>query len=180
CSRTPPRADAKRKRADAPSFCHRRTSLRHAQMPRRLSPLPRSRLQQGARRMEPDGALLQLYPRAQYPRLRGLRCVHGQGASIAPTRLWSSHRRPPVRAREIFGTHHALVHTPSTPTAFAGLIAAFLPSLVGQINSDLQKSCQAPKSKIFRFTILKIRIITSPIPAHKRGVSRSSRCVGPE
>src|SRR5205809_5712246 len=50
----------------------------------------------------------------------------------------------------------------------------------GQITSDCQKSCQAPESKIFRFTILEIRIITSPIPAHTRGVSRSSRCVGPE
>src|SRR2546421_2959171 len=36
----------------------------------------------------------------------------------------------------------------------------------------------SPESKIFRFTIRKSRIITSAIPAHKRGVSRSSRCVG--
>ena len=39
--------------------------------------------------------------------------------------------------------------------------------------------CQAPKSKIFRFTVLEIRIINLAIPAHTRGVSRSSRCVGP-
>jgi transposase len=71
---------------DAPSFRHRRTSLRNAQMPRRLSPLPRSRLRQGARRMEPDGALLQFYPCAQYPRLRGLRGLHGKGIPIAHTR----------------------------------------------------------------------------------------------
>src|SRR5664279_2908753 len=78
CSRTSPGADGRRKRADAPSFRHRRTSLRHAQMPRRLSPLSGTRLRQGARRMEPDGALLQLYPCAQYPRLRGLRRLHGK------------------------------------------------------------------------------------------------------
>ena len=34
------------------------------------------------------------------------------------------------------------------------------------------------KSKIFRFTLLEIRIISFAIPAHTRGVSRSSRCVG--
>src|SRR2546421_9727942 len=36
----------------------------------------------------------------------------------------------------------------------------------------------SPESKIFRFTIRKSRIITPAIPAHKRGVSRSSRYVG--
>jgi transposase len=64
CSRTSPGAYGKRRRVDASSFRHRRTSVRHAQMPCRLSALPGSRLQQGSRRMEPDGALLQLHPRA--------------------------------------------------------------------------------------------------------------------
>ena len=50
--------DAGGRRADAPPLRPRRTSLRHAQMPRRLSPLPGARLRQGARRVEPDGALL--------------------------------------------------------------------------------------------------------------------------
>ncbi len=45
------------RRADAPPRRPRRASLRHAQMPRRLSPLPAARLRQGARRMEPDGAV---------------------------------------------------------------------------------------------------------------------------
>ena len=45
---------------DAPPRRLGGASLRHAQMPRRLSPLPCARLQQGARRVEPDGALLQL------------------------------------------------------------------------------------------------------------------------
>src|SRR5207253_5083631 len=45
-------------------------------------------------------------------------------------------------------------------------------------NSDFTKSCQAPDAKIFCFTILEIRIISFVIPAHPRGVSRSSRCVG--
>src|SRR5437870_11013475 len=39
----------------------------------------------------------------------------------------------------------------------------------GQITSDCQKSCQAPKSKIFRFTILEIRIITPPVPGPQEG-----------
>ena len=35
---------------------------------------------------EPDGAVLQLYPRAQYPRLRGLRGSYGKAVPIARTR----------------------------------------------------------------------------------------------
>ena len=60
-------------RTDVSPLRHRRASLRNAQMPRRLSALPRPRLRQGTRRMEPDGALLQLHPRAQHSRLRPLR-----------------------------------------------------------------------------------------------------------
>src|SRR2546427_2711112 len=40
---------------------------------------------------------------------------------------------------------------------------------VGQINSDYQNSCQAPKSKIFRFTILEIGIITPPVSRPQEG-----------
>src|SRR2546430_5175763 len=40
---------------------------------------------------------------------------------------------------------------------------------VGRITSDLPKSCQAPKSKIFCFTILEIRTITSPVPRPQEG-----------
>src|SRR5204863_7148851 len=99
----------------------------------------------------------------------------GQGPSIAPTRLWSSHGRPPVRAREIFGTHHALVHTPSTPTAFAGLIAAFLPGLVGQITGiapSSQKYSKSPRGEIRRglfhwyFPIGRRPHVTTPHPPH--------------
>ena len=86
CSRTSSRADARRGRTDAPPFRHCRASLRHNQMPRRLPTFPGPRLQQGSRRMEPDGALLQLYPRAQYPRLRALRCLHGNSPCNAVTR----------------------------------------------------------------------------------------------
>ena len=55
-----------------------------------------------------------------------------QGASVAPRRLWSNHGPPPDRPAEVFGAHHALVRTPSIPTAFARLIAEFLPSLDGK------------------------------------------------
>src|SRR5688572_20232708 len=48
----------------------------------------------------------------------------------------------------------------------------------GKSVSDFTKSCQALKSKIFRFTIRQIRIITSPVPCRSRGVSRSSLYVG--
>src|SRR5258706_5637741 len=46
--------------------------------------------------MEPDGALLQLYPRAQYPRLRGLRCLHGKGIPIALTRPYGRFKLHPA------------------------------------------------------------------------------------
>src|SRR5258706_13791523 len=49
------------------------------------------------------------------------------GASGAAT------TRLQIAPAEVFGAHHALVRTPSIPTAFARLIAEFLPSLVGQI-----------------------------------------------
>src|SRR5262245_42629503 len=51
-------------------------------MPGGLPPLPRPRLRQGARRMEPDGALLQLLPRAEHPRHRQLHDLSGQSPSI--------------------------------------------------------------------------------------------------
>src|SRR5437667_12721204 len=40
---------------------------------------------------------------------------------------------------------------------------------VGQITSDFQNQCQAPKSKIFCFTILEIRIITAPVSRPQEG-----------
>ena len=49
---------------------------------------------------------------------------------------------------------------------------------VGQITSDFRKSCQAPKQKYFAEHFWKSRIISFAIPAHPRGVSRSSRNVG--
>src|ERR1700694_2789330 len=58
-------------------------------MPCRIPPLPGSWLQQGSRRMEPDGALLQLHPRAQHPRLRALCCLHGRGILSSPIRSCS-------------------------------------------------------------------------------------------
>jgi len=80
CSRSPPSKDGRRRRRqiDAPPLCHRRTSLRDAQMPCRLSALPCPRLRQGSWRMELDGALLQLHARAQHSRLRTVRRVHGR------------------------------------------------------------------------------------------------------
>jgi len=43
---------------------------------------------------------------------------------------------------------------------------------VGQITSDLRKSCQALQAKIFRFTILQIRIIDFAVSSPRRGVGR--------
>ena len=86
CSRASSPKDGKRRRrrTDAAPLRHRRAPLRDAQMPRRLSALPRPRLRQGSWRMEPDGALLQLHPRAQYSRLRPLRRAHGRKGRSSP------------------------------------------------------------------------------------------------
>src|SRR5258705_13951392 len=48
----------------------------------------------------------------------------------------------------------------------------------GQITSDFQKSCQAPKLKIFRFAPDPNQMHIQAIPSHKRGASRSSRTLG--
>src|SRR6267142_524466 len=85
-----------------------KASRRHHQMPRRLSPLPRSRLRQGARRMEPDGALLQLYPRAQYPRLQGLRGLHGKAIPSALTRSQGRFKPHPARSGDFLDKYPAL------------------------------------------------------------------------
>ena len=82
CSRpASPKNGKRRRRIDAPPLRHCRAPLRDAQMPRRLSALPRPRLRQGAWRMESDGALLQLHPLAQHSRLRPLNSVPGRKAA---------------------------------------------------------------------------------------------------
>src|SRR5258708_32494201 len=77
-------------------------------MPRRLSPLPRSRLRQGARRMEPDGALLQLHPRAQHPRLRGLRGLHGKAIPVALTRPYGRFKLHPAPSGNVLDKYAGL------------------------------------------------------------------------
>jgi hypothetical protein len=69
-ARAASRAHAGGRSADAPPLRPGGASLRDAQVPRRLPPLPGARLRQGARRVEPDGALLQPRPRAQHRRPR--------------------------------------------------------------------------------------------------------------
>jgi transposase len=100
-SRTSSGPDAGRRRPDASSLGSCRAPLRHHQMPRWLSPLPRSRPQQSARRMEPDGALLQLHPRAQHPRLRTLLGLPRQGFPIALTRHSSRLKLHPLASGTI-------------------------------------------------------------------------------
>src|SRR5882757_4646486 len=151
CSRPPPRADAKRKRPDAPSFRHRRTSLRHAQMPRRLSPLPRSRLRQGARRMEPDGALLQLYPRAQYPRLRGLRGLHGKAIPVALTRPYGRFKLHPAPSGNVLDKYAGLASDQTLRSQPRRVINTTCPVSTGKSLPHLSPSnCRALARKIYR------------------------------
>ena len=91
---------------DAPPFQHCRAPLWDPQTPRRIPPFPGSRLLQGSRRMEPDGALLQLHPRAQHPRFRALRRLHGsKGARTLRTRSSSRPACCSARSGGLLGTH---------------------------------------------------------------------------
>src|SRR5438132_5792828 len=71
-------------------------------MPGRLPPLSRARLQQGAWRMEPDGALLQLLARARHHRDRSpdrLFCRMGWSIAVfASSQPHCSRRRSPANA----------------------------------------------------------------------------------
>ena len=116
-SRTSSRADARRKRVDAPSFGDCRASLWHTQVPRRLSPLPGPRPRQGARRMEPDGALLQLHPRAQYPRIRGLCDQHGKGIPVALARPKRPGRLSQAPCRCVLDKHAGLAPDQTLPAS---------------------------------------------------------------
>src|SRR6266436_4390064 len=109
-------------------------------MPRRLSALPGSRLRQGPRRMEPDGALLQLHARAQHSRLRGLCGRHRKGHCPSPIR---SCNRPAVdmaRSGGILAPYRATARN-CPPHAYRSSLREYLLSLVGQIDFDFDRRC---------------------------------------
>src|SRR5260370_40946276 len=58
--------------------------------------------------MEPDGALLQLYPRAQYPRLRGLRGLHGKAIPVALTRPYGRFKLHPAPSGNVLDKYAGL------------------------------------------------------------------------
>src|ERR1700724_1572701 len=55
--------------------------------------------------MEPDGALLQLDPRAQHSRLRRLHCSRGKGTHVAQTPLWRGHECPTAHPGAVLGAN---------------------------------------------------------------------------
>src|SRR5437016_9623152 len=68
-------------------------------MPRRLPALPVTRLRQGTRRMGPDGAVLQLHPRAEHPRPGQVHGLLGQASfklGDFAAQYRRSRRRPPA------------------------------------------------------------------------------------
>src|SRR5258708_40268251 len=58
--------------------------------------------------MEPDGALLQLYPRAQYPRIRWLRRLDGKGIPIALTRPYGRFKLHPAPSGNVLDKYAGL------------------------------------------------------------------------
>src|ERR1700677_4837296 len=58
--------------------------------------------------MEPDGALLQLYPGAQYPRLRGLLRLYGKAIPSALTRAQGRSQLHPAPSGNVLGKNGGL------------------------------------------------------------------------
>ena len=114
---------------DAPPRRTRRASVRHAEMPCRLPPLPAARLRQGARRVEPDGAVLQLHPRAEHHRLRQVHRLHG-GKDAFNVRARSDSRSATHSARSEGNTNHLMVRN-QPPRSSYSLLKGFLLSLAG-------------------------------------------------
>ena len=134
------------------SFGDCRASLWHAQVPRRLSPLPGPRPRQGARRMEPDGALLQLHPRAQYPRIRGLCDQHGKGIPVALARPKRPGRLSQAPCRCVLNKYAGLAPA-QTLRPLPCDDQHYLPSLDGQTTScsgDLLQRYSDAKQGAFR------------------------------
>src|ERR1035437_5444655 len=158
---------------EAPSFRDCRTSLRHHQMPRWLSALPGSRLQQGSRRMEPDGALLQLHPRAQHPWLRALRRLHGgKDAFGAQTRSRSRSALHSARSERIQGTNHLMVRN-QPPQTSSSLLTDFLPGPVGQISRPVRPSFVARSESRGRLVDNVLPDCASDGPAVRRSPNRA-------
>ena len=131
-SRTPSRAYARRRRVNAPPIRDRRASLRYAQMPRRLSALPGPWFQQGSRRVEPDGALLQFHPRAQHPRLRALHGQHCKGADLPTTHSHGCLEPHSGSSERILEVHRASIrHAPNVPRLYC-LSASSCPASSGK------------------------------------------------
>src|SRR6266436_253332 len=118
-------------------------------MSRRLPPFPGSRLRQGARRMEPDGALLQLHPCAQHPRVRRLRGRYGsKGTGSRRSRMRSRSLPTLLSARygAILWTYHATIQNPLARTR-----SSRLTHISCSVSSGKSLSCLAPFAKIFLF-----------------------------
>src|SRR5438552_6127771 len=143
-------------------------------MPRRLSALPGSRLRQGPRRMEPDGALLQLHARAQHSRLRGLCGRHRTGHCPSPIR---SCNRPAVdmaRSGGILAPYRATARN-CPPHAYRSSLREYLLSLDRQ---SREYRVESSRKKYFASRLGRNSFIDSVVPSLKRGGSRSSRTLG--
>ena len=92
----------------------------------------RSRLQQGTRRMEPDGTLLQLHPRTQYPRVRALCRLHGsKGACCSPAVSYSRPAKHSVRSGGILDTNRVTDRSQLNPSLTSRLTQHSCPAWTG-------------------------------------------------
>src|SRR5262249_30475346 len=114
--------------------------------------LPGSRLRQGARRMELDGTLLQLYPGAQHTRPGRLRCSDDQGAFVGQKLLHRRRGRPSVCHRDAHGADRP---DPPPQNSLALSTTEFLLSL--DVSDRPQRAGLAPRTRYC------IRVMTGSI-----------------
>ncbi len=124
--------------------------------------LPGSGLRQGARRMEPDGALLQSHARPQYPGLRRLRRGHRQSIPIA-----LAVDRPRKAVSSSFSKHYGQI----CPCGSRSGASASTPSDDGALlarprRANPERILSAPVRKIFAFVFGRNRI-RADHPSHR-------------
>src|SRR5258705_9169605 len=85
-------------------------------------------------------------------------------------------KRPPRRGEQTLRPRPRNV---ANPIPIASHVVAFATDLPDwQITSDFQKSCQAPKSKIFPFAFYPNQFTDSRRPAHRGACARHERGAG--
>src|ERR1700735_1419883 len=137
-------------------------------MPRRIPALLGSRFQQGSRRMEPDGALLQLHPHSQHPWFRAIYGPRRKGTDILPKYPCSCQELRSVRFTGLQADLRVSQRGSTTSTR-SGPLKSFLAQ---PRRANPLHTCPAPFAKIFWFTFEPNHFYIHRHPAPTRGAYR--------